>query len=162
MPLPRRLSALFCLTAAWALLLVTKPTMAAVARFTDPVAFCRAIGTIDAPDKRYRGPEATAGMRRSLGVQGNEGIVWRCADRKLMACVGNNPRVCDRASETRAIAVEVIRDREIIAICRAERNTDCVPGTHCLIGCSGGRPQVKTLGPVDAQGYLRGNWVVVR
>lgn len=70
--------------------------------FTDPFAYCAAVGTIDAPDSRYDGPAVPAsiadGLRRAFAAPADapadafvRGTSWRCMDGKVYACnVGAN------------------------------------------------------------------------
>jgi len=70
--------------------------------FDDPFAYCRAVGTLDAPDARWKGaavPAAIArGLQKAFGVAASEplapferGTSWRCMDGAVWACnVGAN------------------------------------------------------------------------
>ncbi|MEW6271585.1 MAG: hypothetical protein AB1689_20065 [Thermodesulfobacteriota bacterium] len=70
--------------------------------FDDPFAYCRAVGTIDAPDARWHGPAVpravARGLQQAFGVAPTEpltpferGTSWRCMDGEVYACnVGAN------------------------------------------------------------------------
>src|SRR5262249_57232029 len=47
-------------------LLTASPALAQ--SFTDPVPYCRAVGTIDEPDARYGGPKLPGWMAAQLGL----------------------------------------------------------------------------------------------
>src|SRR5262249_52562554 len=64
--------------------------------YDDPVAYCAAVGTIDAPDARYVGPAVPDGMARAL-TRGTRAppaapdrffrnAIRRCADGSVLAC----------------------------------------------------------------------------
>ena len=83
------------------------------AMFTDPFAYCAAVGTIDAPDSRYTGPkvpEAMArGLKKAFGAPAAAPLepflhntFWRCMDGMVYACtVGANLPCQERADMSR-------------------------------------------------------------
>lgn len=57
--------------------------------FTDAGAYCRAVRSIDAPDRRYKGPAAPRWMKRALGADGQyDEVMWRCERGAVLACAG--------------------------------------------------------------------------
>jgi len=77
------------------------------AALTDPVAYCQSVGTIDAPDAKYKGPAVPDWMvakayppeaikaRKSAGMDPAKTIVWRCASGAVLMCVQGNSPQCD-------------------------------------------------------------------
>src|ERR1700760_1768486 len=67
--------------------LSTLPTFART--FTDPVAYCKAVGTSDKPDSRYTGPKLPAWMATKLHLQPDQPkmVEWRCANGAVLACL---------------------------------------------------------------------------
>ena len=72
--------------------------------FTDAVAYCQAVSTVDAPDARYTGPAVPDWMvgalyskdelkaQKKAKVDPARAVVWRCMGGKVFACVqGNSP-----------------------------------------------------------------------
>jgi hypothetical protein len=70
----------------------------ASARWTDAHAYCRAVGTIDAPDRRYIGPEEPHGIRDlfELGDRTDVILEWRCMDGAMYACGSGNSPICGK------------------------------------------------------------------
>ena len=75
----------------------------APAAYTDPFAYCSAVGTIDAPDSRYTGvamPDTLIqGYLKAAGLQNNGEPMdllrtttsWRCMDKSVYVCnIGAN------------------------------------------------------------------------
>lgn len=140
-------------------------------QFTDPFAYCAAVGTIDMPDQRYTGPEVpeeiVEGVRKASGISHDAptewvvaGTVWRCMDGKVWACfVGANLPCTARAdtSEAPTVAME--------NFCNANSNADVIPAavtgreTVYEWRCTAGVPEiVKQLFEPDAQGFISNFW----
>jgi hypothetical protein len=74
--------------------------------YTDPLEYCRAVGTIDRPDKRYEGPKVTQKMATAVGARLdmasalNEAkqtqLVWRCLNTEVLACYRGNNNPCEK------------------------------------------------------------------
>src|SRR5690606_14337260 len=83
------------------------------ASFTDPFAYCKAVGTIDEPDGRYTGPKMPESLAAALRDRFKaprdaslEAFVknsfWRCMDGKVYACnVGANIPCQEKADASR-------------------------------------------------------------
>ena len=56
--------------------------------YSDPAAYCKAVGTIDKPDARYTGQKLPAWMAKQLNMQPDQGklMEWRCAGGAVLAC----------------------------------------------------------------------------
>jgi putative hemolysin len=141
------------------------------AAFTDPFAFCAAVGTLDKPDARYTGPKTpdavVAGVRKALGTKADapnqpfvDGTSWRCADGKVVACFVGANLPCDEKADTNKTASAAIVD-----YCKANANAEVVPAvaagraTVYEWRCKAGAPEiVKQLVKPDAQGFLADIW----
>ena len=159
-----------CVVAAL-MLLVTYDSTAAPsggdAKFTDPFAYCSAVGTIDAPDARYTGaklPDTVAkGLRKAAGLSSDapmHGAFWRCAEGKVKVCYVGANLPCQSKADTSKTPSAAIND-----FCKANANIDVVPAV--VTGratvyewiCRNGTPQVgNQLSKVDKQGFFADIW----
>ena len=154
--------------------LAAKSTLTATAQgttYTDPFAYCAAVGTIDAPDARYVGskvPESIArGLRaatqsapdRPLALFVNASF-WRCMDGQVYACwVGANLPCWEQANTSQTPTADMTN------YCQANPNADGIPGyvtssaTVYAWSCKNG---VATPGrqvwQVDARGFIANIW----
>jgi hypothetical protein len=140
-------------------------------RFSDPFAYCAAVGTIDARDDRYIGPKmpdaVVRGLKEAMGVPADapdapffRTSFWRCMNGKVYACtIGANLPCQEKADTSRAPSEAVSR------FCRQNPGADVVPmvvtgrATVFEWRCDGPKPAiVRQLAHPDAQGYLAGIW----
>ncbi|MBN1247369.1 MAG: hypothetical protein JXC32_06905 [Anaerolineae bacterium] len=137
---------------------------------SDPFAYCAAVGTIDAPDAAYTGPEVpesvAEGLRDALNVPETpldvlqNGTSWRCMKGEVYACfVGANLPCEAQANTDRTPTVEA-ED-----FCRENPEADVVPAavtgheTVYTWRCSEGVPEVvEQVFHPDAQGFLSEFW----
>ena len=154
-----------------AAVLAAAPAAAAGRTWSDPVAYCRAVGTVDKPDRRYAGPQATDWMRRPFVADGPATgpddkpipIAWRCMDGRVKACTYGANVPCDgKANVSRA------PNAGDVAYCRENPESDFIPlaaAGHDTIydwSCHGGRAVAgKVLLPVDRRGYQKAFWRTV-
>ena len=144
-------------------------TLAAVApsraqTLTDPVDYCKAVGTIDKPDARYTGPKLPAWMARDLNLKPSQGkmMEWRCANGAVLACVYGANIPCDSKANTSQKPTQPIID-----YCRQNPDSQFVPmvvtghETSVSWACHGPDPVVIRSEAVDAQGYQRSYWHAV-
>jgi len=80
----------------------------ASAPFVDPVAYCKAVGAVDAPDARYTEPAVPDWMvaalysieeikaQKSAKVDPARAVVWRCMQGKVYGCVQATARSAAR------------------------------------------------------------------
>ncbi|MBV8675453.1 MAG: hypothetical protein JOZ33_18670, partial [Acidobacteriaceae bacterium] len=70
--------------------------------FSDPVPYCRAVGTIDKPDARYTGPRLPVWMAEKLNLKPDQAkfMEWRCADGQVLACLYGANIPCDSKAIT--------------------------------------------------------------
>src|SRR5687767_895884 len=87
--------------------------------FSDPFAYCTALGTVDLPDSRYTGPQVpeviARGLKKALGAPADAALefflnntVWRCMDGMVYACtVGANLPRQEQADTSRKPTQEI-------------------------------------------------------
>jgi hypothetical protein len=129
--------------------------------FTDPVAYCKAVGTIDKPDSHYKGPKLPAWMAKELNLKPNQGkfMEWRCADGAVLACSYGANIPCDSKADTSQKPTQGITD-----YCKQNPDSTFVPmyvtghATAVSWACHEGHPAVTKIEPVDTQGYVKAFW----
>jgi hypothetical protein len=143
------------------------------APLNDPAAYCKAVGTIDAPDAKYKGPPVPDWMvakayppeaikaQKDAGMDPAKSIVWRCAAGAVLICVQGNSPQCGKASTSRA-PTSAMQD-----FCKATPNAEVIPLS--VIGhenpmifewvCRGKQASIKRqIFKVDAQGFPAELW----
>lgn len=147
------------------------PRGARAATYTDPFAYCAAVGTIDAPDARYTGPRVpltiAKGLRQALQLPDTAPLepllrnsFWRCMGGQVYACtVGANLPCQAKADTSRAPA------QAMIEWCRQNPTAAAIPAyvtgrsTVYLWRCRAGAPEiVRQITSPDARGYLSNIW----
>jgi hypothetical protein len=138
--------------------------------FTDPFAYCSAVGTIDTPDARYAGPKVpdavVKGLQKVLNLPGTpappltQGSFWRCMDGKVFACTVGANLPCTEKANTDQVPTSAMND-----FCQSNPTADVVPAAvtgHTTIyewRCANGTPTiVKQVATVDARGFLANIW----
>ncbi|MGE3933242.1 MAG: hypothetical protein AB7F67_08315 [Rhodospirillaceae bacterium] len=139
----------------------------------DPVAYCRAAGTIDAPDVRYVGPLVpdwmAAAVRARLGapdylpLDAYRATAWRCADGAVLACAPGANLPCGEKADADRTPRESLR-----AFCRANPDSEFAPmavtGRATLYDwrCRAGAPAiVGDRAEADKQGFIANVWFAV-
>jgi len=144
---------------------------AAATTFSDPFAYCAAVGTIDAPDTRYTGEAVPEGVAQSLqaalktdmpvDVLSN-GTSWRCMDGQVYGCfVGANLPCTDKANIDKTPAQALIDFCQDAANTNAEAIPAAVTGHNTVYSwrCTDGQPEaVDQVFQVDAQGFIADIW----
>jgi hypothetical protein len=138
--------------------------------YDDPFAYCQAVGTIDAPDARYTGPqipEAIAqGLRNAFNTPDTpldiymRGTFWRCMNGKVYACnVGANLPCESRAN------IDRTPTGALVDFCEQNTNADVIPmyvtGRETVYEwkCTNGAPEiVRQLVQPDERGFLSNIW----
>lgn len=143
------------------------------ATFTDPVPYCKAVGSIDAPDARYKGPAVPDWMvaalyskdeikaQKSAGVDPARAIVWRCMQGAVFGCVQGNSPICGKANQDKT-PTKAMSD-----FCAGAPNAEVIPLS--VIGhdtpmiydwtCKGKQPTItRQIFKVDAQGFPTELW----
>jgi hypothetical protein len=160
-----------CSTSAGA---TTAPTeVQAQQTYSDPFAYCAAVGQIDAPDVRYSGPKMSDALFKDyltaakLDVNGDypetfkQMTIWRCMNSKVYACNFGANIPCDSKANTDQTPTQAIMD-----YCTQNQNSDFIPMSvtghnviynwHCVNGAPSILNQIDT---VDAAGYQSSFWV---
>lgn len=160
---------------AWA---AARPCSAGAAepggKFTDPFAYCAAVGTVDAPDGRYSGPALPEPVVRPilrLGLVSPDApqeiighAAWRCMSGKVLVChFGNNIPCLEKADISR------VPTAAMKGFCRENPASDVIPAyvtgraTVYQWRCANGVPEiVRQLTTPDARGFLAEFWHEVR
>jgi hypothetical protein len=141
------------------------------ATYTDPFAYCAAVGTIDTPDGRYVGakvdPAIAVGLRKAFGLPTTAPLApfmrntfWRCMKGKVFACTIGANLPCQEKANTSQTPTQGMVD-----FCKTKPNADVIPAyvtgraTVYLWRCKEGVPQVvKQLTKPDGRGFLANIW----
>ena len=138
--------------------------------YSDPFAYCAAVGTIDTPDGRYSGPAIPDSIIQAMLRQGvitaqmppefQKHSVWRCMDSSVWACnFGANIPCQDKADNSQA-PTTAMQD-----FCTANPTSVDIPAyvtgraTIYLWDCKNGKPEIASqYTTADPQGYLTLFW----
>ena len=150
------------------------PGSGQLATFTDPFAYCAAVGTIDAPDARYTGPmvpEAVAqGLKKAFGAPADAPLepflhtFWRCMDGQVYACTVGANLPCEERADVSRKPTEGMTN-----FCKDGPHAEVIPAY--VIGratvyewkCTNGAPEVvRQLAQPDARGFLSHIWYAIR
>jgi hypothetical protein len=139
--------------------------------FDDPFSYCKCVGTIDTPDKRYKGekiPESLiSDVRIKMDLADNvtsdyirNTTTWRCMDSKIFICMTGANLPCLEKADASRIPGEAMND-----FCKANPDLDYIPAvvtgrsTVYEWRCSGVKPVVvKQVSSPDKQGYRSDIW----
>jgi hypothetical protein len=142
--------------------------------YSDPFAYCAAVGTADTPDVRYTGPRmpdvVAQGLKKASGASADApielfttGAYWRCMDGKVYACTVGANLPCDSKANTDKTPTQAEID-----FCQANPASDVIPAAvtgHDTIyewSCKAGQPEVgKQVFQVDKQGYIAEIWYAI-
>jgi hypothetical protein len=148
-------------------------TVPTLATYTDPVAYCAAVGTVDAPGPQYTGPdvpESTAlGLQKALNAPDTpiavlqSGSSWRCMDGRVYACfVGANLPCAEKVDMDRTPS-QAIKDY-------CEQNPNAAFILAAVTGratayewqCQDGAPEIaRQIAEPDARGFFADIWYEV-
>ncbi|HYG91926.1 MAG TPA: DUF333 domain-containing protein [Azospirillum sp.] len=138
---------------------------------SDPVAYCRAMGTMDDPGPLWTGPRmpevVATGLRHAMGVPADrplepfrEGGFWRCMDGAVYACaIGANLPCTAKADASRT------PNEGMVTYCRQNPGVAVIPAyaagreTIYAWSCRGHTPEPGgQVVEVDQRGYLANIW----
>lgn len=134
--------------------------------YVDPIAYCRAAGTVDRPGPRYRSEETPAWLRRRMGAtEDYETLSWRCRNGQMLACLA----VSMHGTECAAPITSRVGDAALREYCTIDPNSSFIPNSHARYhlhewGCRRGRPfiiQLNSTQALDDRGFWREAWRVV-
>ena len=151
---------------------VSEAPAGAQATFTEPFAYCSAVGTIDTPDSRYTGvplPDTLIqGYLRAAGLQNNgepmellqKSTIWRCMNKSVYVCNFGANLPCDSKADTDKNPTQAMQD-----FCKANQDAAGIPMSvtgHATIyswGCVKDTPKLlDQVSQVDAAGYIANIW----
>jgi hypothetical protein len=125
--------------------------------WSDPFAYCAAVGTVDFPDHRYTGPMVSEAIATALRVPTSsppDRVKWRCADGAVLACASfrNTPNCAPTPSV-----------REMMDYCAQNPDAVDLAAPNGTWFCNGTDPQIPPdqRWPVDGRGFLPGAWVAI-
>ncbi|MEM7222268.1 MAG: hypothetical protein AAF495_04775 [Pseudomonadota bacterium] len=135
--------------------------------YSDPFAYCAAVGTADKPGAAYTGKplpdDVAAALRQAIGASPDlpaATMTWRCMDGQVYGCTVGANLPCDQKADTSRQPSQAVR-----AFCTAQRDADAVPAsvtgraTIYAWRCEYGRPKIaQRIATPDAQGYLADIW----
>lgn len=151
--------------------IVATPAATQQSTFTDPFAYCTAVGTVDTPDARYTGPKMPDAVVKSLmkaaGAPASVPLsvfvnnsFWRCMNGKVYACTVGANLPCESKANTSKTPNE-----GMTSFCQANPNSDFIPAVdtgHDTVyewRCTNGTPEVvKQIFKVDARGFISDIW----
>ncbi len=138
-------------------------------RYTDPFAYCRAVGTVSRPDARYKGPEVPTSLAAALeflpGTPGMDHVEWRCAKGNVLGCVSTQASFCSPLTDAEKSRTPTT---EMVKYCRERPNSSPVPSG--IVGynnlyqwrCEGANPVIgREVNTIDDQGYNASLWKAV-
>lgn len=165
----------------WLLGLITLTACSAAAgttapeTFSDPFAYCAAVGQIDKPDARYTGPQMTDALfqdyLKAAGLNASteypeafkKMTIWRCMSHKVYACNFGANIPCDSKANTDKTPTQAMLD-----FCKSNPGSDFIPMAvtgHNVIydwHCVNGVPEIANqISTVDEAGYQSNFWVAV-
>ena len=139
--------------------------------YTDPFAYCKAVGNVDSPDPRYVGPKVpeviARGLQKAFGVPESapldpllRGTYWRCMNGNIYACnVGAN-LPCEEKADTKREP-----NQGMTSYCESNPDSEIIPAyasgraTIYEWKCRGKQPEiVREVTKPDAAGYISDMW----
>ena len=138
--------------------------------YSDPFAYCAAMGTIDAPDAQYQGPAMPDAIVQGMIRQGivtadappdfQDNAVWRCMDGEVWVCLFGANLPCQEKADTSQEPTQEMQE-----FCQANPTAEVIPAavtgraTVYEWKCTDGQPEAgKQLFQSDAEGYLSDFW----
>ena len=138
--------------------------------YDDPFAYCAVVGTIDAPDERYNGPQMPDSIIQAMIRQGivsadaplefQQNAVWRCMDDGVWVCHFGANLPCQEKADTSQVPNSGMED-----YCSTNPTADTIPAfatgraTVYEWACQDGKPEVvRQIFSSDAQGFLADFW----
>jgi hypothetical protein len=140
------------------------------ATYTDPFAYCAAVGNADTPGASYTGPKVPESVAKGLQTALNapdtpldvleNGSYWRCMDGSVYACFVGANLPCEAKANTDKTPTQAE-----VEYCQQNPSSDFIPAvvtgreTVYEWSCVNGAPNiVKQLTQPDAQGFLSDIW----
>jgi putative hemolysin len=141
--------------------------------FSDPFAYCSAVGAIDQPDGRYTGDKVPDALVQSMIKKGivtsdapadfQKNAVWRCMDKSVWVCHFGANLPCLEKADMNKTPIPAMED-----FCKANPTADNIPAattgraTVYEWQCKDGKPVAgKQILKADPQGFLADFWYEV-
>ena len=139
--------------------------------YSDPFAYCAAVGTMDSPDARYVGdkmpPVIVKGLRKALNAPAEapdeffiRGSFWRCMNRQVYACTVGANLPCEAKANLDKTPAQAIAD-----FCQQNPSAQVIPmavtGRETVYEwqCQNGAPIItRQFAQPDARGFLANIW----
>lgn len=138
--------------------------------YSDPFAYCGAVGTMDAPDAQYDGPAMPDSIVQGMIEQGivtadappefQGNAVWRCMDGQVWVCHFGANLPCQEKADTSQEPTQEMQE-----FCQANPAADSIPAavtgraTVYEWKCTEGQPEAGgQIFQSDPQGYLADFW----
>ena len=146
-------------------------TLQPTGNYTDPFAYCAAVGAVDAPGSDYVGPKTPPsiidGLKKAANLSSDmpetiieSGTVWRCMNGRVWACFVGANLPCSEKADTSQTPTQPMVD-----FCQANPAAEAIPAavtgraTVYEWRCTDGSPAiVKQLFQPDAQGFIADFW----
>jgi hypothetical protein len=128
--------------------------------YRDPHSYCRAVGTVDKPDRRYVGPKEPKAFRDAFELGDSGFLEWRCMDGSVFACGSGNSPICHKMSPYENISAikqhcRLVRDGDVVGASVTGR----FPVTW---GCRKGLAYIKDGDfRIDKRGYPVRYWQIM-
>jgi hypothetical protein len=143
---------------------------ASPATYSDPFAYCAAVGTADSPGLPYTGPKLPDSIVQRMIAQGivsadappdfQKNAVWRCMDHQVWVCQYGANLPCEDMADTSTVPSSEIQD-----FCTSNLSADTIPAvvagrdTVYEWQCSSGKPEiVRQVFQVDPRGFIANFW----
>jgi hypothetical protein len=152
------------------------PSVTSARQYTDPFAYCAAVGTVDAPGRPYVGPkmpdQIIAGFKVAAGLEGStepmdvlrHTTVWRCMGGRVYACNFGANLPCDSTADTSSEPTPAMT-----SYCQSSPDSAFIPMSvtgHATIyswHCVGNQAAtLEQLDHADAAGYLERIWYPIQ
>lgn len=142
--------------------------------FTDPFAYCAAVGDADQPDASYTGPRMpdaiATGIKKASGAAPDapldlfrQNSFWRCMDHKVYGCTVGANLPCQAKANTDKTPTAAESD-----YCASNPTSDFIPAyitSHETIyswRCASGKAVVdQQVFKVDARGFIADIWYLI-
>jgi hypothetical protein len=138
--------------------------------FENPFRYCTAVGTLDRPDARWKGPKLPEAITHGLVTLGlvppnvppelMRNATWRCMEGKVYVCSYGANLPCDEKADTGRTSSAGMKE-----FCKGSPSSDFIPAyvtgraTVYAWRCREGAPEVeRALTVPDAQNFLSNVW----
>jgi hypothetical protein len=124
--------------------------------YADPVSYCAAVDTIDAPDASYVGARVPPAVVSAIGASAKKypnQVHWRCAHRIPMACLAHDGPLCDRLPTL----------DQMFEHCKSKPGPAPIRVPNGAWHCEGTKPVIPQNDewPTDSFGYYPPAWTPV-